>query len=391
MPHPTTAPSATPAAAMDFDSRVPLAKQLYPFTHAVIDARAPELSTLRKVPVVFLSTLEGTIEPWVAGVREAIAEAADTLAAQLGIELVLIYPTVATSSDILHRASVHIAITGNPAAGALASFPNLRLVANMWAGVDTLMAADGPLLRDRSVTVVRMVDPLLTHCMTEWVVMHVLALHRDLHSYLAQQREHSWCRFPSGPATLVAATDRRVLVLGAGELGRAAMEAVARFGFRTVGWTRTPRSTPDARLAAAGVDLVCGPVGLDAALADAHIVVNLLPLTDETRGLFSGAVFARMRRGAALVNAGRGQTVCETDLIDALDNGLLSWAVLDVFENEPLPESSPLWTHPRVVATPHVAATPSPGSACRVVVDTIRRFLGGEKDLPGTVDLERGY
>ncbi|KAJ1551504.1 hypothetical protein HK405_014380, partial [Cladochytrium tenue] len=327
-----------------------------------------------KIPVVLLAShAQG---PWIDNVREAMAEAAP--------ELELIHPVPAD----LDRSSVTVAIAGTPPRGSLAKFPNLTLIANMWAGVDAVLADPSV---PRAPALVRLVDPRLAASMVETALMHVLNVHRDFFSYAALQRRGVWQKYPNGQP--VAAADRCVVVFGAGELGVACIRALAGLGFRVRGWSRSPKTVDPELTGADGVDvqMLAGAAGFDEALREGHIFVNLLPLTPETETLFARDVFLRMPRGASFINLGRGRSVNEDDLLQVLDEEHIAYAILDVFRVEPLPEESRLWSHPRCIVMPHVAATPNPKSASRIVVQTIKKHLAGESDLVGLVDRDRGY
>jgi glyoxylate/hydroxypyruvate reductase A len=179
------------------------------------------------------------------------------------------------------------------------------------------------------------------------------------------------------------ARDRAVGFLGTGELARACMARLRRLGFPLKGWSRRrPRLD--------GVDTFAGDDGLAAMLAGTDILVNLLPLTPATRRLVDARFLARLKRGAAFVNVARGGHVVEADLLAALDTGRLGEAVLDVFDEEPLPADHPFWRHPRVRVFPHVAAPTDPESAARIAAANIRAFRGGGA-ITGLVDRGRGY
>ena len=223
-----------------------------------------------------------------------------------------------------------------------------------------------------------MIDPGIRESMIEYATMAVLALHRDLVDFIAQQREQVWREIQ-----IVSASSRRVGVMGLGLLGQAVLERLKAFGFTLAGWNRSPRSM-------AGVTCYAGERALPEFLAQTDILVCLLPLTAETHGILNRDLFARLPRGAKLINVGRGGHLVTDDLIEALDHGVLSAAVLDVAEAEPLPAGHPFWSHPRILLTPHNASMTIPESAVDYVLETIGRHRRGEA-LPGLVDRERGY
>ena len=255
-----------------------------------------------------------------------------------------------------------------------ASFPNLEVLFCVGAGVDQMDLSQVP----RSIQVVRMIEPGLVEGMVEYATLAVLALHRDWPAYVAQQRERRWNALP-----IHLAATRRVGVMGLGVLGQAVLEKLRGFGFRCAGWSRTPR-------ALTGVQCYHGAESLPEFLARTDILVCLLPLTDATRGILDRRVFDALPRGAALVNAARGPHLVASDLLRALDDGSLSAAVLDVADPEPLPSDHPLWAHPRVILTPHVASQSQPETSAAVVLENVRRHRRGEP-LVGVVDRSRGY
>jgi len=256
----------------------------------------------------------------------------------------------------------------------IARLPNLEILFSVGAGIDQLEPARLP----PGLRIVRMIEPGITTTMTDYVVMAVMALHRDLPAYLADQRAGRW-----DPRPTLMACERRVGVMGLGTLGQAALAALAPLGFRLSGWSRSPR-------AIAGVDCHHGAAGLDAFLADAEILVCLLPLTDATRGILCRETFAKMPRGSRLVNAGRGGQLVQDDLLAALDSGAIAAAVLDVCTPEPLPADHPLRHHPGVLLTPHTAGVTRTDTAIDSLVDSVRRALAGAP-IPGEVRRARGY
>jgi glyoxylate/hydroxypyruvate reductase A len=214
--------------------------------------------------------------------------------------------------------------------------------------------------------------------MAEYVTMAVLALHRDLFTYLDQQREHVW---RARKQAVTAA--RRVGIMGLGQMGARALSALAPFGFELHGWSRSPREI-------AGVTCWHGKDGLAGFLASSDILVSLLPLTDETRGILGADLFARLPRGAAIVSAGRGAHLDPAALTAALDEGQVSRAVIDVTPIEPLPVGDPLWSHPKVIITPHAAAATDTEGSGRALIENLRRHRAGEPMI-GVVSRQRGY
>jgi glyoxylate/hydroxypyruvate reductase A len=180
-----------------------------------------------------------------------------------------------------------------------------------------------------------------------------------------------------------AAASRRVGVLGLGVLGTAVLERLRLFGFPCAGWSRSPRTLD-------GIECYAGTESLDAFLARTDVLICLLPLTDATRSLLNAKLFAALPEGASIVNVGRGPQLNQDDLLAALARGQLQNAILDVTDPEPLPASHPLWTHPRVRITPHIASATRPDTAVDVVLDNIRRHHAGQPMI-GQIDRSRGY
>jgi glyoxylate/hydroxypyruvate reductase A len=277
------------------------------------------------------------------------------------------------------RGAIEAAVVANPAPGALATLPRLRLVQSLWAGVDKLLA-DATL--PPRVPLARMVDPAMNVAMAETALWAVLSLHRGFFEYAAQQREGVWLQHAQSRADEV-----RVLVLGLGQMGGAVAARLVAQGYRVSAWRAVAASD---RTAPPGVSVHAGPHALVALLPATRIVVNLLPLTRATRGMLDEQFFAALPRGASVVNLARGAHVVDPDLLAALDRGHLHRAVLDVFHSEPLPPGHRYWLHPRVTLLPHVAALTDARSAARVVASNLRALRDGAP-LPHLVDRARGY
>ncbi len=275
----------------------------------------------------------------------------------------------------LDRAAVTVALVAAPPPGALAGLPGLRLIQSLWAGNDGLLGdPDLP----QAVPLARLVDPALTASMRDSVLLHVLSLHRRLPEYHAQQAAGLWRPLPQAPAS-----DCKVGVLGLGAMGAASAAALAGLGYEVWGWSRSPRALDGVRCAA-------GDDGLAALLEGCRVLVNLLPLTPDTAGLLSAALFQRLPPGAALVNLGRGRHLVEDDLLAALATGRLGHAVLDVLAVEPAPPAHPFWRHPRITLTPHVAASTDPASAAVVAARAVRALRAG-RPIAHLIQRGRGY
>lgn len=278
-------------------------------------------------------------------------------------------------------ARVRYAVTWKHVPGSLAGLGQAEAIFSLGAGVDHLMSdPDLP----GTVPIVRVVDPDLTNRMSEWVVLHVLLHHRQARLYDWHQGEKMWIDDPHQPA----AREVRVGVMGLGVLGADAALKLKVIGFDVAGWSRTPKSLD-------GIDTYAGPDELDAFLARTEILVTLLPLTDETRGIVNHALLSKLARdsyfgGPILLNAGRGGLQIEADLLAALEDGTLRAATLDVFETEPLPEGSPLWHHPAVTVTPHNAAISSTQAVADFVAGEIAKIEAGGAPRH-TVDRVRSY
>ena len=260
--------------------------------------------------------------------------------------------------------------------GSLAPFTTARAIFSLGAGVDHLIS--DPALPE-GVPIVRVVDPDLADRMGEWVVLNVLMHHRQVRLYDWQQGEKLWTEDLFQPA----ARDVRVGIMGLGVLGSDAARKLRMLGFDVAGWSRTPKALP-------GLDMAHGTDGLPAMLGRCDILVCLIPLTPETRGLVNAERLSALKPGAALINFARGPIVVTDDLIAALDRGHLAHAVLDVFDAEPLAADSPLWSHPGVTVLPHISGPTDLDSAAATVAANLEAYRRTGAP-PRGVDAARGY
>jgi glyoxylate/hydroxypyruvate reductase A len=267
----------------------------------------------------------------------------------------------------------YIVYAPNDALSDFTPFVRCKAVLSLWAGVERI--AGNPTLTQ---PLCRMVDPGLTEGMVEYVVGHVLRHHLGIDRHILGQ-DGIWRHEVKPPL----ARERPVAVLGLGELGRAAAEALRDLRFPVLGWSRSAKSLP-------GIDCQCGEDGLATVLRRAEIIVLLLPLTADTRNLLNAERLALLPRGAVIINPGRGPLIDDAALLAALGSGAVGHATLDVFRSEPLPPDHPYWAHPRVTVTPHIAADTRAVTATRVIAENIRRAEAGEP-LLHLVDRRRGY
>ncbi|WP_426112016.1 2-hydroxyacid dehydrogenase [Pseudomonas sp. DSP3-2-2] len=277
------------------------------------------------------------------------------------------------SLDDVDPADVTYILTWDPIAD-LEKYTSLRIVFSAGAGVDQFDVSSFP----EGVALVRMVEDSIAQSMAEYVVFAVLALHRDMIDYRNDQLTESW-----KPRDIQAAARRRVGVMGIGHLGRTCLAKLQSFDFQLLGWNRSMKAID-------GVDIYVGREEFQEFLEQCDVLVNLLPLTEQTREILNEDLFRQLPLGAGVINVGRGGHLNEADLLAALDSGQVGGAVLDVFQEEPLLLCNRLWKHPRVWVTPHIASTMQIEGGAAVVVDSILRDRSGQP-LLHTVNRGFGY
>jgi glyoxylate/hydroxypyruvate reductase A len=287
---------------------------------------------------------------------------------------------IVTLGEAFDRRAVHYVASWKHPEGSLTGLPNLAAIFSLGAGVDFLFADE----RLPEVPIARVVDPDLTTRMSEYIVLHCLMHLRQQRRYDRQQQAKLWDDDRCQPA----ARSVRVGLMGLGELGLDAARKLQVMGFEVAGWSRSPKTFDE-------LQTFSGEAGMQPFLARTDILVSLLPLTPETRGMIDAKLLAGLAQdgrlgGPFLINAGRGGLQVEADILDALDAGTLKGATLDVFESEPLPPDSRLWSHPAVTVTPHNAAMSEPEAIATLIAAQIGRLEAG-KPLEHVVDPTRGY
>jgi glyoxylate/hydroxypyruvate reductase len=259
--------------------------------------------------------------------------------------------------------------------GELKKYRNLKCIASLGFGVDHILRdPDVP----PGVPIVRLVDASMIHAMSEYILTAILHHTRQFDLFQQDKSRKMWqARRPLHPQNV------RVGIMGLGHLGVDAAQKLRLLGFPVSGWSRTLKHIE-------GLTAWTGPDALEEFLSQADVLVCLLPLTRETQGILNRRTFARLPAGAYIINAARGEHLVEEDLLSALDSGHLSGACLDVFREEPLPESHPFWNHPRITITPHIASLTDPRTVAPQLVENYRRVRSGLAPLH-VINIETGY
>ncbi len=259
--------------------------------------------------------------------------------------------------------------------GRFKDFPKLKGILSLGAGVDHILGLpDLP----KNLPIVPLADPALKTGMVEYVLYNVIRFHRQFKEYEDQQKKLQWIERPQIPPH-----KRCIGIMGLGTLGSICAKNLAGLGFNVIGWSRTKKNIQ-------GVTCHYGEHGLPSLLTSSEIIICLLPMTPQTKGILNKANMKKLPAGSYIINAARGAHLIELDLLELIDAGHIAGAALDVFETEPLHLSSQLWSNPKVAITPHVAAVANHESAAKVIAETVQRIKSG-KAISNSINLTTGY
>jgi glyoxylate/hydroxypyruvate reductase len=263
--------------------------------------------------------------------------------------------------DVKNSKRVQFAVAWRHPKNVFSQYPNLKVISSLGAGVDHLMKDET--IPDH-VKISRIVTPSLSDQMSDYILTTVLNLFRNTKTYLEQQNRAEWTVHP-----FLNKQEVTIGVMGLGELGRTAADRLRMNGFSVKGWSRTKKALD-------GIETF-SENELSGFLNSTNILVNLLPLTDKTEGILDLRLFKQLKQPAFLINAARGEHLVEEDLIYALDRNFIKHAALDVFPEEPLPDSHPFWGREKITITPHVASITDPDDAAKLLVENYKRILSG--------------
>jgi len=257
-------------------------------------------------------------------------------------------------------AQIEMALVDDSVSRELSRYKNLGIIFSLSAGIDNVLNEQ----ELAGIPIVRLITKEMVGLMQEYVCYFALKLHRNFYNIENNQKRKIWEWFPPQRPTSTC----NVTVLGLGEIGLPVATALSGLGFNTTGWSRSQKKVND-------INTTYGTEGLYKELPTTNMLVNVLPLTSETKGLLNASLFKKLPPGANVINVGRGDCIIESDLIEALDSGHLNRAVLDVFHHEPLPKNSALWKHSKITVTPHLAAYPEPSTFYGAIESAIINVL----------------
>ena len=299
------------------------------------------------------------MEVWSSALQEAMPEMD-----------VKVYPDEGDIDDIEY------AVVWKHPRGILNQYPNLKAILSLGAGVDHVIS--DPELPE-GLPIVRLVDKKLTHEMFLHSLHWVLHFHSDQYLYRIQQQSREWIQQSS-----VQSEDRTIGIMGLGNIGKSIGDSLVNLDFNVVGWGARPKNS------LGEINYYYGQEQLAVFLRQSDILINVLPLSENTKNILTKNELKLLPEGSFIINIGRGGIINESDLLSALDSGHITAAALDVFAQEPLPENNSLWTHPSVYVTPHIAGQSNPGSAAKTIAENIRLIETGEDPYP-IYSLNSGY
>ena len=269
---------------------------------------------------------------------------------------------------------IDVAIVANPNPTEVKKLVNLKWIQSVWVGVEKLVES----FKGEKVKIVRLVDPEMNRTMSEAVLSWVLYLHRNMHFYQVQQNKRVWKE-----ADYIKPSKKIVSIIGLGELGSASAVKLIENGFNVCGWSRGKKNIRK-------VKSFTGELGLKNMLKQTDILVCLIPLTRNTKYLLNYKTLSYLKKGASIINFARGAIINAKDLVKHLNSGKIKHAVLDVFEQEPLPKTSILWKHKNVTVLPHISAHTDMDTASSIVSKNIKMYRLKNR-IPKSVDMARGY
>jgi glyoxylate/hydroxypyruvate reductase len=269
---------------------------------------------------------------------------------------------------------IDVTIVANPNPIEVKKLVNLKWIQSVWVGVEKLVES----FKGERVKIVRLVDPEMSRTMAEAVLSWVLYLHRDMHFYKVQQNKRVWKE-----ADYIKSSKKVVSFIGLGELGTASAFKLIQNNFNVCGWSRAKKNISK-------IKSFTGELGLKKMLQQTDILVCLIPLTKKTKYLLNYKTLSYLKKGASIINFARGAIINANDLVKHLNSGRIKHAVLDVFEQEPLPKTSILWKHKNVTVLPHISAHTDMDTASNIVCKNIKMYRLKNR-IPKSVDLKRGY
>lgn len=276
---------------------------------------------------------------------------------------------------IKDKERIQFAVCWNHPKHLLDGFPNLKAVSSLGAGADHLLSDES---LPESIDICRVVSPSLVQQMKEYILAAVLNIQRNFVHYIRQNDQRKW-----QPHNHPSPQEIRIGVMGLGELGKPTAKQLAELGYQVSGWSRSAKKIE-------GVTTFAGTDELNSFLDKVHVLICLLPLTEETKGILNLEIFKQMDDRGWIINAARGEHLVDEDLIYALDSNILQGAWLDVFSDEPLPEKHAFWNRDNIIITPHIASITKPKDVADQIVENYKRALSG-MDLNYTVDRTKGY